>query len=320
MGVIERPDGQRFTLGTRSLIGRAAYCAVRLDDPIASAEHAAIHWDGSLWVVRDLASTNGTWVDGVRIDVGKKVEITSGSKLSFGRRSNRWTLVEASAPRVRFRRLEPPSYVVEPTGGIAVLPSEEQPLVTLCAGPDGWFADREGEGRLLKDQELLVVDSDHWRVELPPALSGVDDTGFGSSTSWAAFEQIQQLRFEVSRDREAISLALEAGSQIKRLGHRAYHELLLVLAEARLRDRAAGFDEDECGWLYSNELAKAIAADVGKVNVDVYRLRQQFDLAGILEAHRIVERRGTTRQLRIGVRQLEIVEGATLRSTPPAES
>lgn len=44
-------------------VGKAADCAVRVDDPYVSYHHARVHQDddGTVWV-EDLGSTNGTWV------------------------------------------------------------------------------------------------------------------------------------------------------------------------------------------------------------------------------------------------------------------
>jgi transcriptional regulator with PAS, ATPase and Fis domain len=47
--------------------GRAALVAAGLDDLSVSRSHAQIFWDGRLWTVRDVASRNGTFLDGVRV-------------------------------------------------------------------------------------------------------------------------------------------------------------------------------------------------------------------------------------------------------------
>ena len=46
----------------RVTIGRAGRCEVHIEDPSVSARHAELRWDGSSWLLRDLASTNGTRV------------------------------------------------------------------------------------------------------------------------------------------------------------------------------------------------------------------------------------------------------------------
>jgi len=41
---------------------------LRIDDHYASARHLRISWKDGAWMVHDLASRNGTWVDGVRVN------------------------------------------------------------------------------------------------------------------------------------------------------------------------------------------------------------------------------------------------------------
>ena len=74
---------QRFILQSRTtLIGRDAGCHVVLSDNSVSARHAEIAWNGVDYVVDDLASTNGTWVNGQRVTVG--TPMLSGAQVFFG--------------------------------------------------------------------------------------------------------------------------------------------------------------------------------------------------------------------------------------------
>jgi DNA-binding NtrC family response regulator len=55
------------TQPSRMLLGTSPSCDIRLDDRAVSRRHAAIDWVGAAVVLVDLGSTNGTFVDGVRI-------------------------------------------------------------------------------------------------------------------------------------------------------------------------------------------------------------------------------------------------------------
>jgi membrane-bound lytic murein transglycosylase D len=52
----------------RILLGRDAACSIRIDDDGVSRQHAEIYPVGGQWRVRDLGSSNGTWLDGERIE------------------------------------------------------------------------------------------------------------------------------------------------------------------------------------------------------------------------------------------------------------
>lgn len=60
---------QRFGFGPGTVrIGREAGCGVLLaQDTVVSRNHAEVTWNGTGWVVRDLQSRNGLWVNGVRV-------------------------------------------------------------------------------------------------------------------------------------------------------------------------------------------------------------------------------------------------------------
>lgn len=58
------PSGERAVW----IVGRSRACDVRLADPAVSARHARVACRGGRWTVADLGSTNGTWVNGARIE------------------------------------------------------------------------------------------------------------------------------------------------------------------------------------------------------------------------------------------------------------
>ncbi len=52
-----------------------------LDDPTVSRRHARLRLDGDYWVVCDLRSRNGTWVNGWRVE---EAIIRDGDRLTMG--------------------------------------------------------------------------------------------------------------------------------------------------------------------------------------------------------------------------------------------
>lgn len=64
-------------------LGRSSQCTFPLSDDYASARHARLFLRGNDWVVEDLDSRNGTFVDGYRIDQAEVVE--PGADIKIGR-------------------------------------------------------------------------------------------------------------------------------------------------------------------------------------------------------------------------------------------
>lgn len=63
------------------LVGRHLDCDVVLDDPTVSRRHARLVFRHERWVLQDLASTNGTRVNGRRVG---RCELRPGDQLALG--------------------------------------------------------------------------------------------------------------------------------------------------------------------------------------------------------------------------------------------
>jgi signal transduction histidine kinase len=78
-----RDQGTRFRLeDARVTIGRGTSCAVQLHDTEVSREHAELRRRGEVFFIRDLGSSNGTYVNRELI---KEQELASGDQLQLGR-------------------------------------------------------------------------------------------------------------------------------------------------------------------------------------------------------------------------------------------
>jgi len=87
------PAGARFRLGAVTTLGRDVNNAIVLEDPFVSSRHAVLSFRGRTWYVEDLGSTNGTYVNGIRIDGA--VPVGWGDELQVG------------GVRLRLERAEP---------------------------------------------------------------------------------------------------------------------------------------------------------------------------------------------------------------------
>ena len=75
--------GTSFVLDATTIVGRHPDSTLALDEPFVSAEHAELTHNNGRWWVRDLGSTNGTFINGnaVRVPTGVK----PGDIVQFGR-------------------------------------------------------------------------------------------------------------------------------------------------------------------------------------------------------------------------------------------
>jgi len=77
----ETAEEERIPVGSRLVIGRTADCGLILEDPAASRHHLEIRRENDEYRFRDLGSTNGTLVNGVRREEGV---LKPGDRLQIG--------------------------------------------------------------------------------------------------------------------------------------------------------------------------------------------------------------------------------------------
>jgi hypothetical protein len=80
--VLERIDGIRFVLRDGMRIGRSRENDVVLRDARVSRRHARVKADGAAFVIEDLGSSNGTFLDGRRVEralLAPETTVTIGS-------------------------------------------------------------------------------------------------------------------------------------------------------------------------------------------------------------------------------------------------
>jgi DNA-binding NtrC family response regulator len=63
------------------LVGKDPTCDAPLDDPFVSTRHLRIEADGGRWILRDLGSTNGTFISGARVS---RAELPLGVPVQLG--------------------------------------------------------------------------------------------------------------------------------------------------------------------------------------------------------------------------------------------
>lgn len=74
--------GTSIPLDAVNSIGRDVNNAIVIDDSFVSAEHALLTFRGRAWYVEDRGSTNGTWLNGQRVE--GLVPLGYGDELQIG--------------------------------------------------------------------------------------------------------------------------------------------------------------------------------------------------------------------------------------------
>jgi putative nucleotidyltransferase with HDIG domain len=140
--------GQTWESDALLRAGRLASLEVPLDDSSVSRRHAEVRAVGpGQWVVRDLESTNGTFVNGVRLAAGADHPVKSRDVVQFGKVALLVELVDT------------------PPDG----PPSDQLVLAATVRPDPLAAD-EGLGRLAMDQNLTPLAGEKLRALLRAGL------------------------------------------------------------------------------------------------------------------------------------------------------
>jgi pSer/pThr/pTyr-binding forkhead associated (FHA) protein len=75
--------GTTLPLGASAvLIGRAPSCTLVLDDDYSSSRHARVYPEGGQWLVEDMGSTNGTFLDDQKVT--DAVPVRPGAQIRIG--------------------------------------------------------------------------------------------------------------------------------------------------------------------------------------------------------------------------------------------
>ncbi|MEI9936866.1 MAG: FHA domain-containing protein [Pseudomonadota bacterium] len=297
MGALQRRrDGQIFYLRYQLVIGRSSSSDLALPVSSVSTQQAVIRWDNAGWVVSDLSSRNGTYVNGRRLAPGtvNSQLLERGDELAFAERDEIWTLIDDAAPQPLLAPEDGTAPFPLNEGVLSVLPSEEAALGYVYFERGSWrFEDGSGGMHDLADGQTILIGNSRYRLHLPGVAS---ETPAAANPILERLLSSAELEISVSADEESAAItAIVAGERFD-LQARTHLYLLAYLARQRLRAPTIA----DGGWVAVEEACRQLDLSPELLAVTVFRCRKEFEHLAFVEATRIVDRarRGL---LRIGV-------------------
>ncbi len=289
-----------FALENHTLVGRAEHCALRIDDDRVSSEHASVSFRDRKWVLRDLGSTNGTWLNDTPLSPGVEVELTAGARLSFADPSITWVVEDT---------IEPVPMVVPLAGGIPTaidegviaIPGASDGDASIFRAADGqWALELKDSVMPLRAGSVFEAGGRSWRFTCPAEWKPTMRTGRVRLVADSTFH------FSVSADEERVLLTVESRRERVSMGQLSGYYMLLQLARLRNADTRGG----EAGWTHREDLMRMLRCGEQQLNVWIHRVRSKFSSMGFLDYAQVVERREGTGQMRIGALECTVEQQA----------
>jgi hypothetical protein len=299
-------------------VGRAAGSSLRLARSHVSLQHASVRWtERGTWELRDLQSKNGTYVNGQRAAAGMPVKLELGAEIAFGSASDAFVMEDVSPPRPMLVRIDGDAEPILLQQALVALPSLEDPIVSLFRVESGqWHVESRDRVGPLNDGDWITIGSEHWRCCLPTTPDETEMLG-GIAGLFALVDV--ELRLVVSRDEEEVDLTLSANGREVRLGQKACHYLLLTLARCRTGRDLPSTAHAVDGWVSVSGLLDLLRVSEQRLNVDIFRIRQELKAAGVVDAVGVIERDAQLRRVRLGTERVVLTKATAVPGAPAGE-
>src|SRR4051812_1236957 len=126
--LVTLPDGSEVTHElTEEVItlGRVEDNMIQIDDASVSSHHAELSLRGDDYILRDIGSTNGTMVNGARVEPEVETALAAGDRIVFGHIAVRY-LTEAVSASDHLQPLPAEAEVALAPGSSSAVPSNFQ--------------------------------------------------------------------------------------------------------------------------------------------------------------------------------------------------
>lgn len=250
---------------------------------------ASIGWCVTWEAAMEPASTR------VPVPAGTDRRLSRGDILDFGAGTHTATLTSDEAPSTSATSGET---VVVGDGDLLAVPSVDDPIALIERDTDGrWVLTYGLLHTHVVDGQTIGLEEHDWKLSLPETLP---QTATLSAVQHTVGDLA--LHFNVSADEEYVQVQVKTPTETVMLPARAHHYTLLVLARAWMNDSDTAAAER--GWLYKADLERMLRLSGNHINLGIHRIRKELAGLGIADPEAIVERRLSTRQIRVGTSQI----------------
>jgi hypothetical protein len=311
--LIDEQKLQKIFLKSYHTIGRYKFNVdTFIDSPGVSRHHAIIELANNKWLIRDV-STNGIWLNDNKIDKNLPYQLSQNDKIDFASPGQNSYVVGSLNNECQYLVSQSNSQnVIEITDQL-ILPNESDASYIIYFDKllNYWFLEdlNNNDKQALYDGGLVSLYNEQWL--------------FYSANTAAVTKHIEckrkvqscSLIINVSQDEESTQLSVKANDHTIDLGTRTHHYLVLLLARTRIEDKNANLESTQQGWMYRDDLVKALGIQTNHMNIMVHRIRKQLseiEHDGMDELNYLIET--DNGKVRLNCQEITIIKGNKLET------
>ncbi len=311
--IIESGSNEPIYLNVNHIFGRSTRAAnTVIAQPEISRIHAIIGWDQGKWIIVDYGR-NGTWLNQKKLVKDRPYSLKLDDVIHFGTlQCNEYRIVSVSPPQDILVSIDSTSGDqpdIIPLDIYNLLPVGDSPELALFLAYPGaeWFLESlDGMTSMpviLAESDLISFAGKRWQLRLN---RGEELTRELISRS-VDLENIEFV-FHISADEEYTTLVATIDNESIDLNARTHHYLTANLARFKYQSYEEGVHDSEQGWVYTEDLAKALGLTETHVNIQIHRARKQFSIAtnGQINPEEFIQRRGG--KVRLGATNFKVVK------------
>lgn len=272
-----------------------------------SVQHAVFRWHGGVWTLRDLASRNGTFVNGQRVVAGptESFPLNRGDEIAFAESDEVWEFFDDAAPGTLLIPIDADGEVRRDAtpyrldaADVVAIPSAQEPTASAYQRSGRWYLERSDAMLELDHGQRVRVAGERYVVHLSSPATGTVDA---EHVLVDHVVKNARLIIGVSPDEESAAVTVHIGRDEHELERRTFLYLLAYLARVRLDDVSDGRDEHDAGWVEVHEACRNLQLSSSEaLGLLVHRCRKAMQEARLDDPASVIDRsrRGL---LRIGV-------------------